>query len=185
MAWARKWRNLSGTPTYFAWRSMRARCTDPNSRAWHNYGGRGITVCKRWAESYDAFYEDLGPRPDGATLERIDVNRGYDPDNCRWASWHEQANNKRTCVNVEFEGRTQTIAQWAAELDIEMSTLWRRLRYYNMSPERAMRAESLVRKTRYGTRHCYEKGCRCVDCKAAHAKRHREMRAKRKIRNSA
>ena len=176
----RKWANPSSTPTYFSWRSMRARCCSKKNASWDNYGGRGIKVCDRWMQSYDAFVEDMGLRPDGMTLDRIDNDGPYSPENCRWASWKTQRSNKRCSKYITHDGVTLTVAQWAARLGINTDTLWKRLFVHNIPISKAMTAKSLVPTTRCGTRHAYEKGCRCDDCKSAHAARHREMRQRRK-----
>jgi hypothetical protein len=88
------------TPGYSSWASMKARCSRPEHPAYHRYGGRGITVCDRWQQSFAAFYEDMGPRPEGKSLERIDGDGNYEPGNCRWATAKEQANNM--CTNRTF-----------------------------------------------------------------------------------
>ena len=85
----------SNTPEYNSYRAMLRRCYDPQHRAYPWYGGRGITVCPLWKENFTAFLADLGPRPTGWTLDRINADRNYEPGNCRWASWSVQANNKR------------------------------------------------------------------------------------------
>lgn len=84
----------SYTSTYNIWRQMRQRCSNKKHKSYAYYGGRGISVCTRW-DSFNNFFADMGERPAGLTLERIDNSRGYGPDNCKWASWLEQAQNKR------------------------------------------------------------------------------------------
>lgn len=87
---------MHNTPTYHSWRSMIQRCTNPNSKDYLNYGGRGITVCPEWLGSFERFLADMGKRPNKRkTLDRIDVNKGYCKDNCRWATAKTQAQNKR------------------------------------------------------------------------------------------
>lgn len=90
----------SRTPVYNTWSAMMARCHNPNYTEYHLYGGRGIKVCKEWRNSFKSFYDDMGDRPYlGHSLERIDVNKGYCKNNCRWATRTEQARNKRKNVN--------------------------------------------------------------------------------------
>ena len=86
---------MKRTPTYRAWEAMKRRCLDPRDVAWHNYGGPGITVCLLWLD-FENFFADMGEKPDGLTLDRIDNNRNYEPGNCRWATPSQQAQNRRT-----------------------------------------------------------------------------------------
>lgn len=92
---------MAGTATYQAWRGALSRCYRPRDKRYAAYGGRGIEVCPRWRNSFDAFLADMGPRPDRMTLDRIDVNGNYEPSNCRWATRTQQARNMRTNVASE------------------------------------------------------------------------------------
>lgn len=176
----RKWKNPSKTRTYFAWRSMRNRCLSAKNASWKHYGARGISVCDRWINDYDAFFDDMGEAPDGQTLERIDVNKGYSPENCVWATHREQGRNRRNNRLLTHNGKTMCMSEWAEFLGIGTDTLSRRLNVYNMPLEKALTGGSLVPQWRHGTRQGYNKGCKCKACKGAHAAHHREQRKKRK-----
>lgn len=94
---------LTDTPEHKAWMGMRARCYNPNHQSYKNYGGRGITVCDRWRDSFHSFLEDMGPRPaDHLSLDRRDNDRGYEPGNCRWATDLQQNRNRRN-VKRQFD----------------------------------------------------------------------------------
>lgn len=80
---------------YTAWKNMKIRCGYPDYKAFHHYGGRGITICKRWLNSFENFLADMGPKPFGLTLDRINTNGNYRPSNCRWATWKQQRANRR------------------------------------------------------------------------------------------
>ena len=117
---------MRNTPTYNSWCGLKKRCLNPSHPAYHRYGGRGITICKRWL-TFENFYADMGDRPRGMTLDRKNNNKGYCKSNCRWATREEQANNRKNGRLITYKSRTQTIAQWAKELNINYTTIWARL----------------------------------------------------------
>lgn len=113
------------------WYSMCDRCNNPDCHAYPNYGGRGIKVCDRWNCGIDGFYnflEDMGSRPKGTTLDRIDVNGDYCPENCRWADNIVQQNNRRDNRLMTIRGETKTVTQWAREYGISVPTVFSRIR---------------------------------------------------------
>ena len=114
------------TKIYAIWRTMTQRCYDPNSHAYNRYGGRGIKICDKW-KSFEGFYEDMGDKPEGLSLERIDNNGNYEPANVVWATHKTQSNNRRSNVVLEFQGRKQTMQQWADESGLKIQTIWARL----------------------------------------------------------
>lgn len=118
---------LSGLPVYACWKAMHQRCHNPAAPSYYRYGGRGITICRRW-DSLHAFLEDMGHPPAGMTLGRIDNDGHYEPSNCRWESQEQQNENTTRNRYVTWRGRTQTIKAWAAELDIEPRRISERLR---------------------------------------------------------
>ncbi|WP_371763367.1 hypothetical protein [Massilia sp.] len=129
---------LRNTREYKSWCAMKARCCNSDDAAFPDYGGRGITVCARWIESAENFVADMGPCPDGFTIERNDVNGNYEPSNCRWASKKEQTRNKRNSIMVEYLGETKNLAD-VAELS---GVPYERLRY---RIERGMSADEAAR----------------------------------------
>jgi len=133
------------TRIYQIWNDMIQRCTNSNTENYSRYGGRSITVCKRWLK-FENFLEDMGERPPNRTLERINNNKGYYKENCRWATQKEQARNRRNNHLIIYNGITQCIAAWAEELNINQHTLANRIFRYGWSIEKAF--TTLVRKVK-------------------------------------
>lgn len=115
-------------PLYKVWRSMISRCENPNVEAYEWYGKVGITVCQRWRNSYEAFRDDMGHPPfKGASIDRIDGSKGYEPGNLKWSTYSEQMRNKRTTNLVTHAGETMCMQDWAEKLGINRDTLDRRI----------------------------------------------------------
>ena len=116
-------------PLFPIWAAIIKRCLNAESRDYHRYGGRGISVCDEWLD-FDRFVSDLGPRPsDGHTVDRKDNDKGYEPGNCRWATYSQQQNNRSDNRRMEFNGENLTISEWATRLGIKASTLHARIGY--------------------------------------------------------
>jgi hypothetical protein len=111
------------TGAYRSWRSMKQRCTNPSSRGWADYGALGVTVCNRWLESFDNFLADMGERPEGYSLERIDVLNGYAPNNCKWIPLPEQSKNKRNTIRYKFGDEIFIQSDLARRLKLHPSSL--------------------------------------------------------------
>lgn len=125
--------------TYSCWVRIKDRCTNPNCEFWHRYGGRGITMCERWSGSFENFLADMGEAPTGMTIDRYPNNDGnYEPGNCRWATQTEQVRNRSNTVMVECFGRTQSIAAWAEEFNLEYDLVYRRIYRYGWSIEKSI-----------------------------------------------
>lgn len=120
-----------GTRLYEIWRQMHRRCYGKNTKAYKDYGGRGITVCKEWRE-FESFekWALFGGYQNDLTIDRIDVNGNYCPENCRWATVKEQSNNRRSCHFVKFNGETHTISEWADIYKVDQRKLYDRLSRY-------------------------------------------------------
>lgn len=119
---------MTGTVEFRTWSHIKQRCHNPRSRAYPDYGGRGIKVCDRWLNSFEAFYADMGPHPGrGYSIERKDNDKGYSPDNCVWADWFTQANNRGNSLFIEHGGKRQTVAQWSRETGIPYHQIRNRL----------------------------------------------------------
>lgn len=113
------------SPEYRSWASAKQRCFNENDAAFRLYGARGVTMCERWSTSFEAFLADMGRRPPGASLDRIDSDGNYEPGNCRWATATQQANNTRRNLFVEYEGDRLTLEQLARRVGVDARQLWK------------------------------------------------------------
>lgn len=135
---------MSGTRVYRLWSDMRSRCAVLSGRNYENYGGRGIAICARWRR-FENFYADMGEPPEGTSIDRIDNDKGYSPENCRWATVFEQANNRRSNIVISYNGRSQTVTQWSREFGVPYCRLRSRLAL-GWDIERALTAPSQERR---------------------------------------
>jgi hypothetical protein len=126
------------TPTYQSWMAMRQRCRSPNHKYYANYGGRGIQICDRW-DTYALFLEDMGERPDGTSLDRLDSDGHYEPSNCRWATRTQQ--NRHTTQNrvIEFQGQLKCLSEWCELLALNYARTYARLFKLNWSVQDAFK----------------------------------------------
>ena len=118
--------NMEGTPTYKTWADMKVRCDPMSKQKYPNYAGRGIGVCDRW-QTFENFYDDMGERAQGKSLDRIDNNKGYCPENCRWATPKQQCNNRRNTVYVKHNGKILNVWQFAKEIKLSESGALKRV----------------------------------------------------------
>jgi len=134
---------MDGTPEHMTWKRLFGRCYNENNQYYYLYGGKGIGVCDRWnpikGGYFENFYEDMGPRPPECTsIERIDGNKDYSPDNCRWADYSEQSRNTSQNWKITINGETKIIGDWARESPVTEGTIRYRIRNLGWSPEKAV-----------------------------------------------
>ena len=126
----RKKHNLTRTRLYRIWRNIRSRCNNPNTKNYKRYGGRGITVCDEWLNENDfmKFYDWAlsNGYQDGLTLDRIDNNGNYEPNNCRWTTMEEQSQNTSKAINITYNNETYSLSKWSRKTGISRSTLYTR-----------------------------------------------------------
>ncbi|MDP2159282.1 MAG: hypothetical protein Q8K02_02270 [Flavobacterium sp.] len=122
---------LAKTPLYKVWGAMKQRCYNPKDKGFINYGGRGITICKRW-DNFVNFYKDMGSRPKGMMLERIKNDGNYEPNNCKWATRKEQNRNSRHNRMIIYQGQQKCLNEWAYILGVKYQTLTYRLENYSI-----------------------------------------------------
>jgi hypothetical protein len=124
----------SKLPEYKIWKKMKGRVLNPNDKSYGNYGGRGIKMCQEWQDSFEAFYNDMGPRPSAAhSVERENNDGDYSPSNCKWALIAVQARNRRSTRKYTYKGLTLCITDWAKKIGVPVGTLHSRLRTRDIS----------------------------------------------------
>ena len=128
---------MKWTPTWKSWQGMMERCRNKSGDHSERYAKRGIEVCERW-HLFENFLADMGTRPEGKTLDRINNDGNYEPSNCRWATQEEQSNNKGNNVFLEYKGERKTVYQWARVVGMNPATLERRIGKYKWPVERAL-----------------------------------------------
>jgi hypothetical protein len=129
---------MSGTAECRAWNSARNRTMNPNNRDYSKYGGRGITMCDAWIDDFVAFFNDMGPRPPGTSLDRIDNNGPYSKKNCRWATPAEQARNRRSTVLFRVGDEEKTLTEWSRVSGVPEPRIWKRINKLGWPVERAI-----------------------------------------------
>ena len=153
------------------WHGMKSRCHNPANQSYVRYGGRGIFVCDEWRNSFDRFYEDMGPKPAGMDLDRIDNDKGYCKENCRWISRLENCRNTRRTIYVDVNGQKLKVHELAEISGQKKSTVMYRLKK-GLSMDAVLSKEKLPNSVRRGEQHGtyyeYQRyGCKCEPCKKA------------------
>ena len=134
----------SGTPEHTSWRKMKERCTNNKTRQWQWYGGRGIKVCDRWMDSFESFFEDMGERPTGTTLDRIDPNGNYEPSNCRWADKQTQTRGQRHVIWVEYKDEKVPLRELCKRLGLPWMRVYQRIMVLNMPLIEALEPRKII-----------------------------------------
>jgi len=145
----------SKDPLYPRYLVMIQRCYNPKNNSYPRYGGRGISVCQRWLESYENFIEDMGLPPKGASIERIDNDGDYCPENCKWADHYEQANNKRNNHFIEYQGRKYSVGEFCRKFRVHDSELRRKVFKGKFTLEEYMEIKKDPLRMLNGTTHKY------------------------------
>mgnify|MGYP006992064717 CR=1 FL=1 len=130
------------TRLYRIWLLMKNRCNNPKDKYYYCYGGKGVKVCDEWTNNFESFYEwsIASGYNDKLSIDRIDSDKGYQPDNCRWTTNKEQQNNKTNNHYITYKGKTQSMKKWSEELKIDYSTLRNRINVYQWDIETALTA---------------------------------------------
>lgn len=141
---------LRDSSEYHTWASMKQRCNinTANKENFDLYAGRGITVCDRWINSFENFIEDMGMKPSAKhSIDRIDNNKGYYKENCRWATNKQQSRNKRDNFYITYKNETKTLVGWCEELNLNYGTIHARLKVYKWSVEKAFTTPYMFKKS--------------------------------------
>jgi hypothetical protein len=131
-------RHLGVRPLYFIWKAMLSRCTKPESSSYERYGGRGIRVCDEWLDYFQFHKWAKRKYKAGLSIDRIDNDGPYAPDNCRWTTDRIQLDNRSNTIWIEHSGQRKTLSEWADHLGIKYDTLYTRVQRYGWSAERAL-----------------------------------------------
>ena len=142
---------MSKTPIYRTWFGIKSRCTNVKNDDYEYYGGRGITICDRWLKSFENFFADMGERPEGTEIDRIDNNKGYSPENCRWVTHKQNCRNFRQNRIIEHLGRSMTLVEWSEETGINQDRIRGRLNN-GWSTEKALTAPANSTRSEGATR---------------------------------
>jgi hypothetical protein len=134
------------TREHLIWRAMKTRCSNPRQPGWKRYGGRGIKVCDRWADSFELFLEDMGECPKGYTIERINVDGNYEPSNCKWIQRSEQGKNTSRNRILTYKGESKILSEWVKELGVNRKFFDYRLSL-GQSAEEVIEQAKLRRRT--------------------------------------
>lgn len=167
----KKWINDTKTPTYNSWRSMRNRVLFDSCENHRFYKTKGISICERWIVSFDDFVSDMGFRPEGTTLDRINPDGNYEPSNCRWVTMRVQQNNKHDLTEIEHNGEVKTIGQWAYDLDLDdrqKNTIYKRRSKYNAKTYNELFCDHLLSYRKSIEKH------ECLVCKITDSKKWRK-----------
>lgn len=144
-------RRINGkiTKEYRAWKAMKSRCYSPSTKG-TNYDKNNIIVCNRWLNSFENFHEDMGICPNGYSLDRIDNNKNYSPDNCRWTDNSTQTSNRGSFNKIfTYNNESKVLKQWAKDFDINYITLWSRIFKYGLSFEDSIKKDPFDKLIEY------------------------------------
>lgn len=158
----------SYSPEYAVWKNIKERCYLQTNKSYPRYGGRGITMCEEWRDNFEAFLQDVGPRPSSAhSIDRRDNDKDYEPGNCRWATKEEQANNRESNLIYELHGETRTLAEWCKHLGINYYRTHCRLYQLGWAFEEAIVPIEYKRITYDGVTHSLQDWCGVLDLQLA------------------